>query len=85
MTCLRCCFGLVLQGSVFVTFEEAETVDKVLAGEVKFMGRPLAKVMRKAEYLKAKAAERAAAGGDAGDAGEDSVGVGRQRWGGERR
>lgn len=48
---------------------------KVLEGEVKFMGRPLAKVMRKAEYLKAKAAERAAAGGAAaaGDEQEDSV------------
>lgn len=65
-----------LQGSVFVTFEEEETVAKVLEGEVKFMGRPLAKVMRKAEYLKAKAAERAAAGGAAaaaGDEQEDSV------------
>ena len=64
------------QGSVFVTFENEDAAHKAVEGGIKFMGRPLEKVMMKADYIKLKAAERAAnpnakpsRGGDADDSG----------------
>ena len=62
--CVRVCLHLVSdarcgrQGSVFVTFEKKEAATKAVEGEVKFMGRPLSKVMMKTAYLELKAAER---------------------------
>lgn len=49
------------KGSVFVTFDSEESAAKAIAGGIKFMGRPLSKVMLKADYIKLKTAERAAA------------------------
>lgn len=62
--CGACCGDVInvlsTQGSVFVTFETPESAEKVIAGDMKFMGRPLSKIMKKADYTAAKQAERKA-------------------------
>lgn len=54
------------KGSVFVTFTTKESAEKAIAGPVKFMGKPLEKVMWRSDYFAMKRQARAGAGAGAG-------------------